>query len=179
MRDNTKEGFFGSIPYSFATSSMRSRCEVSFCLSLLSNQGAWNKTKKNVLHAFGAKCMCYILLDVVQLQGKIVYNIVFDVIQLQGLILYQMLFDLILILVSKLIRVSSFFSLAMKRNISNFIMIWMFCQRTDQRYRNIILMFANGIFFFRISLRMSTKFILTSSLLITNASFISRLLVKK
>ena len=92
MRDNTKEGFFGSIPYSFTTSSVRSRCEVSFCLSLLSNYGAWNKTKKNVLHAFGAKCMCYILLDVIQLQGQIVYNIVFDVIHLQGQIVYNIVF---------------------------------------------------------------------------------------
>ena len=90
-----------------------------------------------------------------------------------------MLFDLILILVSKLIPVSSFFSLAMKRNILNFTTTWMFCQTTDQRWQSIIQMFANGIFFFRISLRTSTKFFLTSSLLITNASFIFRLLVKK
>ena len=79
MRDNTKEGCFGSVPYSFATSAMRSRSEVSFCLSLLTKKGAWKNRKEcitcflgdlPVLHPFRCKTGA----------GPIVYNIVFDVI---------------------------------------------------------------------------------------------------
>ena len=69
MRDNTKEGCFGSVPYSFSTSAMRSRSEVSFCVSLLKKKGAWKKTEKNVLRAFWAIFLYYILFDVRQEQG--------------------------------------------------------------------------------------------------------------
>ena len=36
----------------------------------------------------------------------------------------------------------------MKKNISSYITIWMFYQKTDLHYQNSIQMFANGIFFF-------------------------------
>ena len=35
MRENTKEGIFGSVPYSFMTASLRSRYTFSFILSVV------------------------------------------------------------------------------------------------------------------------------------------------
>ena len=84
MRENTKEGCFGNVPYSFATAAVRSREEVSFCFSFVTKRSAWTTFRKKCITCFFANLPVLHQFRCNTLAGPIVYNIVFDVIHFKG-----------------------------------------------------------------------------------------------
>ena len=126
MRENTKEGIFGSVPYSFMTASLRSRYTFSFILSVvpavvvsfldllkvyymffgeksLFFGCVWLKVyniKKDVIHFWGH--FVYHRFRCFTLCWPFLYNIVFDVIRFWGLFCitsFSMLYALLAICV--------------------------------------------------------------------------------